>query len=147
MRTRACPGSRLSECTVGDRSPARRLAFRYVIDVGTKMRNQPAPPRVVFEALAEPERAGGRAWLNLLEDEVQPRLVQRASPGSVVWSSIWPKRSDAVIRFDLAPGGSGTDLRWTLSVQEPIPGDADIGHMCKRIQQLINADLRFSFGQ
>lgn len=118
-----------------------------VIDVGTRKRNQPAPPFIVFEALVEPERTGGRPWLHLLDDEVVPQVVLRSPPGLVVWSSIWPKRPDACIRFDLSAGGGGTELRWTLSVEEPAPDEALLGHLRKRMNELINADLRFSFGQ
>lgn len=116
-------------------------------DVGTRQNNQPAPPTIVFEALTEPERAGGRPWLHLLEDEVGPQVIESGRPGFVVWSSIWPKRPDAVIRFDLAAGGGGTDLRWTLSVDEPIPDGDLLSHLRKRLNQLINAELRYSFGQ
>jgi hypothetical protein len=42
---------------------------------------------------------------------------------------------------------SGTNLRWTLYVNEPPPHDALIAHMRKRMNQLINANLRFTFGQ
>ncbi len=82
----------------------------------------------------------------------QPRQYDRKSfesdePTLVVWSSIWPKRSDAVIRFNLPPRGGGTNLRWTLSVEEPIPNEALLGHLRKRMNQLINAELRYSFGQ
>jgi hypothetical protein len=41
----------------------------------------------------------------------------------------------------------GTDLRWTLNVEEPAPADALVGHLRKRLNQLINANLRFTFGQ
>jgi hypothetical protein len=55
---------------------------------------------------------------------------------------------DAVIRFDLPQdGGCGTDLRWTLHVDEPVPDDALLGHMRKRLNELINANLRYTFGQ
>lgn len=118
-----------------------------MIDVGTRKRNQPAPPSVVFEALAKPDRPGGRPWLHLLADEVRPQVIESDRPTLVVWSSIWPKRSDALIRFDLPAGSDGTDLRWTLSVEEPIPEQALLGHLRKRINQLINAELRYSFGQ
>lgn len=120
---------------------------RCVIDVGSRKRNQPAPPPVVFEALTEPERPGGRPWLLLSDDEVRPRVIESDQPGLVVWSSIWLRRPDAVIRFELPPGGAGTDLRWTLSVEEPEPDAALLGHLRKRMNQLINADLRYSFGQ
>jgi hypothetical protein len=65
----------------------------------------------------------------------------------VVWTSIWRKRPDAVVRFDLPAARSGTDLRWTLFVDEPCPAGGLLGHMRKRLNQLINADLRLSFGQ
>jgi hypothetical protein len=41
----------------------------------------------------------------------------------------------------------GTDLRWILYVDKPPPDDAQIGHMRKRLNQLINANLRHAFGQ
>ena len=37
----------------------------------------------------------------------------------------------------------GADLR----VDEPVPDDALIGHLRKRLNQLINANLRYAFGQ
>ena len=43
--------------------------------------------------------------------------------------------------------GDGTDLRWTLLVEEPRPNDSLVGHMRKRLNQLINANLRYTFGQ
>ncbi len=116
-----------------------------MVEAGSRRRSQPAPPHIIYEALTQPECAGGRTWLHLLDDEVRPRIVESDEPGLVVWSSIWLKRPDAVIRFDLPSGGSGTDLRWTLLVDEPLPVDAMLGHMRKRLNQLINADLRYSF--
>ncbi len=118
-----------------------------MVEAGSRKRNQPAPPSVIFEALTQPDRAGARKWLYLLDDEVRPRVVRGDEPAFVVWSSLWLKRPDAVIRFDLPPGGEGTDLRWTLLVDEPVPGDALLGHMRKRLNELINADLGYSLGQ
>lgn len=47
-----------------------------------------------------------------------------------------------------APDGhGGSDLRWTLLVEEPLPDASRLGHLRKRINQLINADLRYSYGQ
>jgi hypothetical protein len=51
------------------------------------------------------------------------------------------------VRFDLAGDDGGTMLRWTLSVEEPDPGAGLTGHLCKRLNQLVNAELRYSFGQ
>ena len=85
--------------------------------------------------------------MRMLDDEVRPRVLRSEEPAVVVWSSPWVKRSDAVVRFDLPPGGEGTDLRWTPFVEEPAPDGALIGHLRKRLNQMINADLRYSFGQ
>ncbi len=63
------------------------------------------------------------------------------------WSSLWVKRPDAWVRFDLPPGDGGTDLRWTLYVDGQVPDPALNGHMRKRIGELINANLRFTYGQ
>ena len=65
----------------------------------------------------------------------------------MVWSSLWVKRPDARIRFDLQPGDGGTDLRWTLFVDEPLPDSKLTKHMFQRIGELINANLRYSYGQ
>lgn len=43
--------------------------------------------------------------------------------------------------------GYGTDLRWTLFLDEPTPDDALVGLMRRRINGLINADLRYTFAQ
>jgi hypothetical protein len=64
----------------------------------------------------------------------------------VIWSSLWSKRPTAQVRFDVDGGPSGTELRWTLFDVED-PGPALTGHMCKRLNELINRDLRYSFGQ
>ncbi len=119
-----------------------------MIEVGTRRRAQPAPPRVVAESLQEPERDPARPWLRLLDDEQRPWVVEARPPELVVWSSLWPSRPDALVRFDLAPDGrGGTDLRWTLLVAEPEPDASKLGHLRRRLNQLVNADLRYSYGQ
>jgi hypothetical protein len=42
--------------------------------------------------------------------------------------------------------GMGTDLRWVLLVDEPTPDASLLGHMRRRINELINANLRYTFG-
>ena len=120
-----------------------------MIEIGKRKRNQPAPPHILFEALTQPDRDPARHWLDLYDDEVRPRVLQADPPSMVLWSSLWVKRPDARIRFDLPSdsGNQGTDLCWTLMVDEPVPQDALTGHMRKRINELINANLRFTFGQ
>jgi hypothetical protein len=118
-----------------------------VLDAGHRSRSQPAPPRVVFEALVEPDRDPARPWLRLLGDEQRPEVLEAAEPYLVVWSSLWSRRPDARVRFDLAPEDAGTRLTWTLQVAEPMPDASQLGHLRKRLNQLINADLRYTFGQ
>jgi hypothetical protein len=120
-----------------------------MIEVAGRTRNQPAPPHVLFEALTQPDRDPSRPWLTLLDDEQRPRILEADPPSLVVWSSIWVRRPDARVRFDLPPdrGHQGTDLRFTLLVEEPVPDASLLGHLRRRLNVLINADLRFTFGQ
>lgn len=115
---------------------------------GSRQRNQPAPPHVVFEVLTNLDRDSARPWLLLLDDEQSPKLVEAGEPDFVVWSSLWEKRPDARVRFELASdGAAGTDLRWTLLVEEPMPDPSLLGHLRKRLNELINSNLRYTFGQ
>ena len=74
-------------------------------------------------------------------------MVESDKPHRVVWSSLWVKRPDARVEFDLHAARGDTDLRWTLYVDEPVPDAALTGHMRKRLNQLINANLRYTYGQ
>jgi hypothetical protein len=124
------------------------LILDLVIEIGRRARSQPAPPEIVFEALADPDRDPARPWLTLLEDEHRPRVVEAVSPSLIVWSSIWVKRPDALLRFDLPRStDGGTQLLWTLHADEPLPDAGAIGHMRQRVNELINANLRYTFGQ
>jgi hypothetical protein len=118
-----------------------------VEEIGSRKRNQPAPPWAVFDDLCDPHRQSARPWLRLLDDEIEPVVVESKRPDLVVWSSLWVKRPDARLRFDLEAAKGGTDLRWTLYVDEPLPDPSLTGHMRQRIGELINANLRYSYGQ
>ncbi|MBY6388070.1 hypothetical protein HG717_29730 [Rhodococcus erythropolis] len=115
--------------------------------VATRRRSQPPPARFMFEALIDPYRQPARHWLELLESEIAPEIVRAEEPGLVIWSSIWPDRPDAVIRFDIEAVGNSTMLRWTLFLEDPIPSEAEVVRTRKRLNTLINANLRFNFGQ
>ena len=117
-----------------------------MIVLGTRGKEQPPPPHVVHEALVTPNRDPARQWLQLLDDEVPPVVLEATAPSLVVWSSIWVKRPQAQVRFDLEQAGQGCYLRWTLTDVDD-PGDALVGHMRKRLNVLVNAELRCSFGQ
>lgn len=119
-----------------------------MLEAGSRTRSQPPPPAIVFGALTEPDRDPARPWLRLLDDEQAPQILHAEHPRQVVWSSLWPRRSDAQVRFDLVPDGAqGTRLRWTLLVAEPMPEPSLLGHLRKRLNELINANLRSTFGQ
>lgn len=116
--------------------------------MGRRSRNQPAPPWAIYEALMEPNRDPHRQWLRLLDDETPPTILESSHPDVVVWSSLWLKRPDARLRFDLpADAAGGTDLCWTVAVEGPAPDAALLGHMRKRVNELINWRLRYAFGQ
>jgi len=119
-----------------------------MIAVGRRLRTQPPPPAAVFAALADPYRDPARPWLKLREDERAPTVLESRPVTTLTWSSLWPARPDAVIEFALSTdGGQGTRLEWVLWVDEPIPDQGRIGHYRKRLNELINAELRYSFGQ
>ena len=117
-----------------------------MLEIGSRARSQPPPPHVVYEALVQPNRDPARGWLVVLDDERLPTIGKTEQFTLVTWSSLWVKRPDAVIRFDLSGDSSGTKLRWTLFVDGQPPDEALTGHMRKRMNVLINAGLRYSFG-
>lgn len=120
-----------------------------MLEAGSRRKNQPAPPHIVCEALQHPDRDPRRPWLELLHDEVRPDILLVDAPHLVLWSSLWTRRPDAQVRFDLPhdAGHTGTDLRWTLLVADVLPDPPLLGHMRKRLNQLVNANLRYTFGQ
>jgi hypothetical protein len=120
-----------------------------VTEVVSRCKNQAPPPWVVFEALADPDRDPYRLWLHPAGGEVRPRIVQAERPHLVVWSSLGLDRPDARLRFDILPAENnhGSDLTWTLFVDDPVPEASQVLAMRKRVDRLINADLRHCFGQ
>ncbi len=119
-----------------------------VIEIGSRARTLPAPPPVVWESLTQPRRPQGRAWLELLPDEVEPEVLRADKPNRVVWSSLWPSRPDDQVHFELTPVAAGqTLLRFTLLTPTEPPDQSKTGHLRRRLNHLLFADLRFSYGQ
>ena len=116
-------------------------------EIGRRERRLPAPPHVVWRSLADPHQPGARPWLRLLADEIEPRVLVAQEPELVVWSSLWPRRPDDVLTFDLRPAGPETALRWTLTTPDPPPDDSPTGHLRHRVNHLLWSDLRLSYGQ
>jgi hypothetical protein len=94
-----------------------------------------------------PAPGGARPWLNLLDDEVEPTVLDAEKPIRVVRSSLWPSRPDDQVRLELTPAGSGTSLRFTLLTPDDRPDASTTGHLRRRVNQLLFADLRLSYGQ
>jgi hypothetical protein len=78
---------------------------------------------------------------------VEPRVLAAEEPVLVVWSSLWPGRPDDVIRLELRPEAAGTALRWTMTTESEPPDDGLTGHLRYRLDHLLWADLRLSYGQ
>jgi len=118
-----------------------------MFEIGSRARKLPAPPTVVWESLTQPLRVGARPWLNLLDDEVLPRVLASGEPHRVVWSSLWPVRPLDEVHFRLDAFGAGTLLRFTLLTPDEPPDESRTGHLRRRLNHLMFADLRFSYGQ
>jgi hypothetical protein len=118
-----------------------------VIEYGNRARNLPAPPSIVWRDLVEPRSGGARPWLRLLSDEVPPRVLDAQIPSRVVWSSLWPTRPDDRIAFELSAKHEGTSLRFRLLAAGDPPDDSKTGHLRKRVNHLLFADLRSTYGQ
>ncbi|MEV6558966.1 hypothetical protein AB0M22_24855 [Nocardia sp. NPDC051756] len=119
-----------------------------MIEFGSRTRRLPAPPSIVWASLTNPRRPQARPWLNLLPDEVDPKVLAAEIPNTVVWSSLWPTRPDDQIHFHLTPTNSGeTLLNFTLLTPTEPPDQSKTGHLRRRLNQLLFADLRFSYGQ
>lgn len=117
-------------------------------EIASRRRTQPPPPHIVFRALTDPDRDPTRQWLILREGEQRPTIAEAVEPNLVVWTSIWSWRPDARIRFELSGSRrSGTTLCWTLTVDGPVPDGDTVIRMRKRVNELINANLRYTFGQ
>jgi hypothetical protein len=119
-----------------------------VTEYGKRTRRLPAPPHIVWQDLVHPATTGPRVWLDLRDDEVTPRVVESEAPGRVVWSSLWPHRPEDRVVLELAPAGSDTALTFTLfAVGDDGPDESTTGHIRHRVNHLLFADLRFSYGQ
>ncbi|WGL51643.1 hypothetical protein P5P86_16985 [Nocardioides sp. BP30] len=118
-----------------------------MIEIGSRTKALPPPVRVVFDSLVDPHAPGARPWLDLYRDEIEPRVLEAVRPTRVVWSTLWPSRPDDRIRFDLADRGGSTLLTFTLLTPSDPPDEKTAGHLRYRMNVLLYADLRYSYGQ
>jgi hypothetical protein len=59
-------------------------ALRVVPELGTRRRSQPAPMHVVWWSLTQSRHPTARYWLELLDDEVDPQIIDSVEPTLVV---------------------------------------------------------------
>ncbi|MFT4083964.1 MAG: hypothetical protein QM638_15410 [Nocardioides sp.] len=119
-----------------------------MIEYGARTRPMPAPADIVFDDLASPRATGTRAWLLLLDDERPPTVIESDRPRHLVWSSLWTKRPEDRVVLDLTTGSRGDSrLGFTLLAAGDPPDEALTGHIRKRINQLLFAGLRSTYGQ
>jgi hypothetical protein len=85
--------------------------------------------------------------LNLLSDEVEPRVLEAEKPNRVVWSSLWPSRPNDQVHFELMATDGETSLKFSLLTPDEAPDQSKTGHLRRRLNHLLFADLRFSYGQ
>ncbi|MEI2776903.1 MAG: hypothetical protein V9G19_13230 [Tetrasphaera sp.] len=111
-----------------------------------RTRTLPPPPPFVREDLLFPRAEGIRAWLDLLADEIAPR-IEATQDGPIVWSSLWPARPALRIVLDVTAHGSETALRFRLESPEPVDDPSAVGHYRRRLNELFFRDLRQTYGQ
>ncbi len=110
----------------------------------SRSKTQPPPAWAIYQALHDPVAdQARREWLNLRDGELPPRVLQAVFPSLVIWASLWPDRPDDQIRFDI----EDQRLTWTLLGEASDEDEERLDQLRYRLNVLINADLRYSFGQ
>ncbi|MPQ98371.1 hypothetical protein GB931_10665 [Modestobacter sp. I12A-02628] len=117
-----------------------------MFEVGSRERTLPAPVPVVWESLTRPRRPGARPWLHLLDDEVEPTVLYASAPVLLVWSSAWPRWPQLVTVLELRRTGLESALSWTATAPDDPCDDGLVGHVRLRLNRLLWADLRLSYG-
>lgn len=84
----------------------------------------------------------------MLDDEVEPTVLRSVEERSIVWSSLWPSRPRDEVWLEVADAGGGeTLLTFRLLTPDEAPDESKLGHLRFRLNHLLFADLRFSYGQ
>jgi hypothetical protein len=65
----------------------------------------------------------------------------------VVWSSIWEDEPELRVEFSIEPDRGGSLVLWRLLGHEGQLTPEDVGRRRRRLNQLINGQLRSTFDQ
>lgn len=110
----------------------------------SRSKMQPPPAWAIYEALSDPlADQARREWLHLHDGEVPPRVLLAIPHSLVIWSSLWPDRPDDEIRLDI----DDERCTWTLMGEAAEHDEERLDQLRYRLDVIINADLRYSFGQ
>lgn len=75
-------------------------------------------------------------------------MLDAVEPDLVLWDSIWRSDPELAIRLDLVGSAApDTSLTWTLLAPNAALDPTVLKLRCRRLQELINRDLGYSFGQ
>lgn len=74
-------------------------------------------------------------------------MLEPDPPTHLTWSSLWPSRPDDKVVLELVDRGGETALTFVLLSAGDSPDDSKAGHIRKRMNQLLFADLRYTYGQ
>jgi len=80
-------------------------------------------------------------------DEVEPNVLLARKPDEVIWSPLWPSSPDDTLHLTLSTSGSETLLGFTLLTPDQSPYPSKTGHLRRRLNHLLFADLRYSYRQ
>ncbi len=116
-------------------------------ELGRRRQRMPPPAGILWADLAAPRRDGPRVWLSLLDDERWPSVLESVEGERVMWSSPWPHRPADRIVLEVAPDPNGSTLEFVWLAGDPLPTESTIAHIRKRLNVLLFAELRFSYGQ
>lgn len=75
-------------------------------------------------------------------------MEQQPAPAAhgTTYTSLWPSRPDDEVHFELTATGVETSLRFTLLTPGEPPDASKTGHLRRRLNHLLFADLRYSYG-
>ncbi len=114
-----------------------------MVVVASKEKGHAPPPHLIWDCLNEPSEPADHPWLVLIDSEVAPRVLEANRSGLVVWSSPWPDRPRDQIQVTSTSDGDGARVRWTWATPDPPPDEATVRARRHRLNQVVNADLRF----
>jgi hypothetical protein len=118
-----------------------------LIALAQRRKTQPPPPWIIWELLSDPFQSEDRPWFDRRDGEQPPMILSATKPQAITRSSIWSDHAELIIEFQIEPCGPGAAVTWTLLGPEGCLDDLEIRQRRRRLNQLINGQLRDTFDQ